>query len=766
MAINFINASYRVRNLDGKLLATVSALALAHWNFGTGAALAQEQERALDTVIVTAQKRAQNIQDVPISIEAITPEDLEAQRVIAIDDYLPSVPNTNLTRSSTLAPDVTIRGINTNTGGLFDAIGVSIDGASFGVVNSSTILGTQLFDMERVEVLRGPQGALSGNNALGGALNYIYAKPDLDGFSGEVSADYGRFNSLFLSGVMNAPVNDRLGFRFAGFSDNSDGAVDNIGPAGGSSDKQNYGLRGSVKWLPTDAITVDGWVSYEDQGYGLDTQFGRFVAFPTGTIGDLAADFNALGGADFGDQDFLGGNADNNGANVIRDIQESTDIEILMGSLSANLDAGNHDFRIQYSMFEYEADVLRDNDASEFAFTATNQLREVEAHYVEARVSSDYDGNFNWLAGIAYVDERSGNRSLREDGDGAIAGAYGFGNASADVISVESFGVFANAEFKPVERLTLTAGFRFAEDSIDLSEGFIFDDPGFVSAASVPEADSFAGIATTESSVFLPRLTATYAVSDSVNFYAQYAQGYRPGFANGDSAIDLGLTAVSEVDNELVTNYELGVKGDYLDGRVGLTAAAFYMQYEDLQVSRYAYVADEGYVYFSENATEAYSRGFEVSAALRPTDDLEVEASLGYVDTEIEQIVYYGTEFNDIEIPATRPWTATLTSRYEREVADGLDAFGRIQYTYRQSSKEFFDQSQISGDLPESSVLDLSIGLEADRWRVTAYFDNLLDDTYWISNSRLGGFGSIRGTFSDFVPRTYGLRFNYKFGAQ
>ncbi|MEP4059845.1 TonB-dependent receptor plug domain-containing protein, partial [Parasphingorhabdus sp.] len=222
-------------------------------------ALAQEQEDgAIDdnVIIVTAQRQAQSLQEVPVAVSAFDSKALEAQQIENASDLQLTLPNVSFTKSNFTASSFTIRGI----GDL--CVGVSCDSATAIHLNDSPLFGTRLFeteyfDLERVEVLRGPQGTLFGRNATSGVVNVVTAKPQLGELGASLEGEYGNFNSYKVKGMVNVPVGDTLGFRVAGFYLKRDGYTENLFDNSRIDGRDMYAVRGSIKWEPTPDTTID-----------------------------------------------------------------------------------------------------------------------------------------------------------------------------------------------------------------------------------------------------------------------------------------------------------------------------------------------------------------------------------------------------------------------------------------------------------------------------------------------------------------------------
>src|SRR5687767_11393587 len=217
----------------------------------------------LEAVVVTAQKRQESIQSVPISITALSSEQLEAMRVQGVEDYVYSIPNATFVNSGPFwGQTVSFRGIS-RISGKYEVVSVAVDDVSFGAINSNTILTSHLIDFERIEVLRGPQGTLSGRNALGGSINLVTARPNPDEYQLKLTGDFARFNTTFGKAVLNTPLGDSLAMRISAYAEHSDGSIKNTGPAGGSSGYDNSGGRIAFRMLATERLTLDASFGYE-----------------------------------------------------------------------------------------------------------------------------------------------------------------------------------------------------------------------------------------------------------------------------------------------------------------------------------------------------------------------------------------------------------------------------------------------------------------------------------------------------------------------
>jgi iron complex outermembrane recepter protein len=758
------------------LAAGVYALSVPHHTLAQEAA----ESEGLQEIVVTAQKREESLTDVPISITAITAEDIEKQRIKSVDDFIPRIPNATLTRGNNLAPDVTLRGISIFAGGQFDPIGVVVDDSGFGATNISTILSARFFDIERIEVLRGPQGTLTGRNSLGGTINIVTAKPDVTDFEAKTTLDLSRYDSVFAQGVVNVPVNEVFALRASTYIERSEGAVKNIGPTGGSSDTENFGGRIAARWFVNSQLTLDAAFGYEKQRYGLDPSLPRDI-FPDDESGEFRAAaiaaFEALG-SDYFNTDFYD-RAGSDGGTVRLNLTERLDVTDWIGSFRAAYQFGSHKLDAIYGHFDYDARGIRDRDESELAIARFSRIRLTTADSAELRLTSEYDGAINWVGGVSYLYEKNPSRVTQEIGDGTLTGtdysvdnvlnftdlllttdlnpvdaaAFGdvlgerFGFDSLENQFIRSYGVFGNLFWDLNDRTHLSVGTRvsFEETGREFSVG----------------GETLIG--NSEYTKISPRVALNFDLNEDVTTYAQVATGYRGGYGADPRAVALGLVP-AEVRPEEVINYELGLKGKFLDNRARVSAALFYMDYEDLQVSGYVTLDDGSYVYVDLNASEAYVRGFEIEAAFLPVSNLEMGISAGYTESNIDELpaITGSLDFDttdDVEIPGVRPWTTNFFAEYSRPLNDDWTGNIRVDYSWLDRAFQSTVQQE-ANELPRYDTVDLAIGFSSDKLTVSAYGENIFDNKYWTGTN---SFPLLRGTGVLFVPRTFGIRMSYNF---
>jgi iron complex outermembrane receptor protein len=712
----------------------------------------------LEEIIVTAQKREQSSIEVPISMTTIDAAEIEARRVRGFEDFVLAVPNVTYAKTAEYDISVTIRGISGKTGGRFDPVGVTVDDISFGSIDTATILSARSLDIERVEVLRGPQGTLTANNSMGGAINIITAKPEVEKTSFKAIADYSRFDTRFLKSTANLPVNDKLAFRLVAFGETSDGAVKNIGPSGGDSGGDSYGGRVAMLWLPTENLDIDTSFAYETQHLGIETALpiDRF----TGGATARAAAIKTIGtlGGNYLNSDFIEGSG-NNGGTVQLDVPEKNDIKDWYGSFRSTYTFGQHSVSLLYSHYDFTLHNPIDIDQSEFAVRRSDRWNWAKTDGTELRFSSKYSGPINWVAGLAYSNERNPFFNFSTGGNNKLGGTYpNLLFKFRQEQNLRSEGAFANLFWDLTQKLHVSTGIRYSK--VKSEYGTVQVTTGGLAAVLPPITLTSADLSNVS-----PRIGVNYDFLPEASVYAQFATGFRAGFGNllrstGTHRTTIGTINIpADVKDERIKNYEVGLKGLFLGQRLSLGAALFYMDYTDLQV-RAGQVLDttEVGLSFNLNAGHAFSRGFELEAAARPITGLDIRLGAGYVDTYISEL--NGVPLRQ-DIPGVRPWTTNATVSYEFPLtAGGLTANVRGDYIWQEKT---YDSLTIvpAGELPRFGEANFAVGLGTYRWNASAYINNAFSETYWFGTAAAAT--QLRPAAS-YTPRTFGLRFTVRFG--
>ncbi len=729
-------------------------------------------QAALEEIIVTAQRREQSLKDVPVSVTAFTAGELEKASISEARDYLAMSPNVSFSEdgeAGNRSINISIRGVsNVDLGEVSTAnsIGYYIDELNVGTVTNGTI-NPQLQDMERIEVLRGPQGTYFGRNSLGGAINITTIKPNEKRF-GEIVARGGNFGGLGIQATGNLPVSDTFMLRGVIAYDESDGFVRNVNPNGAPNSGFEY-LTGRVaaRFLPSDNVTIDISVTHTDEEEGHDGGVGSGV---------LDLDTQSIFGSSFVPIDDQLGFFPENQRLVNHNTPELNNNQFTIVNGRVTWSLGDYEIRSITGFLGSETERVFDQDnISADAIVRFNDY-EGESFSQEFRIASVGGDGFNWTAGVYYAqDEIEQFNSIQAGTEtsytnpvtGEVIGLLppippGFRiNENNRVFETTSFAVFGEATFDVSEKLSLTAGARYTRDEID---NRFFDVVAFEGAVpDISGSDDF--------SDFSPRFVARYELSDQTNLYGSVSRGYKAG------GVDLNVDSSSSFDSEELVNWEMGFKSEFNDGRTRLSGALFYLDWEDLQVQT-NFLAIPGDISSAVertlNAGSASSAGFELELTTLLSDNFTLGLAAGYLDSEFDSFpdaVLAGGNVVDLtgsELPNTPDLTASAVLDYGFDIG-GNDAFARLEVQHRASTAgdlEGLGAPQLGlPDFPYQidsyTIANLRAGLDMGALRFNLFVENLFDKEYYNGTQDNFGLAGIRVRPH---PRVYGLSISYRFG--
>jgi iron complex outermembrane receptor protein len=768
-----------------------------------GPALAQDADNAQGTdeaegnvIIVSATKRDTTIQDVPFSINAQTQEDIQRSGAVTLEDLSRNVAGLTIQNLGPGQSQVSVRGISAgqvvrDQPGVKEQVGVYLDES---VISLSLFTpDIDLFDLNRVETLRGPQGTLFGSGSVGGTIRYITNQPTIGVTEGLVEAnvnviDGGNAGS-HIKGAINLPLGDSAAIRAVGYYTRYAGFIDAQGPGGGENvnDGERYGGRIALTFEPGENLSITPRVIYQKitaNGFNRQEIFNLFANPFTTTrtpvqLGEREQ-FLLLQEA-FEDETFIADLTINVGLGdlnltsvssyINRDILVSRDASALTGSVSVDLG------------FPDAAVVLPSN---------LRDTTDLSTFTQELRLASDYDGPFQWLIGAFYSDvQRDYRQRLPTPGYDAFTDAtLGAGTAAGAAngfpadspfnsdlpFDIEQFAVFGEASYQITDALTFTAGGRYYdfEEVRTITTGGLFanGDDGVVD--------------TTASDGFTPRFLLSYEVSPDVTINAQAAQGFRLGGVNDPlntplcNAQDLALFGgFQDYDDETLWNYEVGVK---TQGR-GFTfnAAAFYNDISNLQVTLDAGSCSSRIVF---NVPEAFAAGVEAELGLNPAPGLNLNLSGSYIQSEFNSTLpgalAPATGIRDgNRLPSVPEFQFSASGSYEWDLGSTTTGFvaGSFQHVgsrftqpadQENNPRTFVHGLPFGGApadasttvnllLPDYQLVNLSAGIELDSGlSLTAYVNNLFDENPLLSFDRERG-GRARLGFNIGQPRTFGV---------
>ena len=728
-----------------------------------------QSELALEEVIVTATRRDESLQDVAVSVSAIDAE-LGQATVRRLDDLQTFSPNLYIRRSPGIGSgaSITIRGIGTQDSdkSLDPAIGVMMDGVFLGT--SSGVL-MQNFDVQRIEVLRGPQGTLFGKNTTGGLINIVRGDVTME-WGGDLIVTLDEHGREDIKGVVNVPiVDDKFGVKLFGAQVKSDGFVYNttLEEDVGGDDVQSYGF--AAKWQPSDNFDIK--LHYEktkdesDQGaYVNQNVFTDNTCVFFGQCVTTTTD-----------------NEDQNSSNT----RNFSDNEYDTTILTANYDFGNMVLTYIGAKRDMDEQNMQSFDASPADFLDMNyfNLWDQESH--ELRLTTNFDGPFNFVAGLyswevdytQYWDVSHLHWTYN-----AILGFPLFPDVTAPTSvktqgqrqQTDSFAAFASADWALGDKWTLTFGGRYTEEEKDFS-----GDNGSIGYNPAAGEARPTGHATWEKdaewSEFTPSASLRFNVTDNTMLWASYAEGFKSGGFFGRQANFMNIDVTFEPES--VQNIEVGFKSTLLNGAMTLNAAYFANDYEDKQESVLVVRGPADVATVVENAATEEISGIEIDLSWQITQNWFLRANYGYLDAKYENFV------GDLNGDGIETDNSYMRPRNTPENSFGINTTytvalgpGNLQavlaYRYRDAIEvDLVSQVPTKPSSPADSggigsigsIYDLSAQVSYmfsdDRYRITVYGKNLTDERELLTQT-IGGIAT-RGYWND--PRTIGVEFAASF---
>jgi len=726
------------------------------------------QRSQIEEVVVTAQHRAQSIQDVPITVTAISAAELEAGNIFDIGSIAYNVPGMTLGEFAPGQALISLRGVGSadDGAGLDNSVALFLDGIYMG---RSAGTNFDMFDLERIEVLKGPQGTLFGRNAIGGAINVITAKPTQETV-GKAALTLGSEGILRYQGLFSGSLSENLAGKLVVNHREHDGFVRNTLLNKDVQDEDYSSVRGQLLWttdnsewlLSADYMEDDrGDIGRAPIVNGNFDYIGAAVSLGAGRPGTTASPtdgFNAreAGGISLqGDMNYATGKLTS-----ITGVR-STETDWEMPSVGAPLGGG---FNLAAGVFG--ADVVDDIE------------EEIDTFSQEFRWTSELDGNFNYVAGLYYFTEDTDRQEqFRIDRNTVATGQVVVGNEwTRTQNETTSYAVYGQGSWDLTEQWKVTLGARYTKDDRDyiasatncglsdeeiLSAGFadtsncIFGGNRVGSSLRIV-AEAFIAPASDDWDDFSPMLSVQYRPNDNVMYFGTVSTGYKSGGFAGSQGVQSAAT--NPVDPEGVTNFELGFKGDFLNNTLRLNGTVFMMDYEDLQVVRFGPVPNSVFGTFqTTNIGSADISGLEMDFAWYATDRLRISGNYSYLDTEANDLILNGfagpSDFSGLPLRQSPENSYSLTMNYNLPTASGEYDF-RVQFNHQ--DEQHFDFASIGDTIsPSHDLIDARISWKSndEKYAVALWGQNIGDEEY-VSHSYRIGPGTI-GVWG--APATYGV---------
>lgn len=740
----------------------------------TGTAMAQDNAApvsgGIGDIIVTAQKRAERLQDVPIAVSAVTGDALQSANFTNITDIKFLAPSVQFSDSNTTrGQGFQVRGIGTSTfsDGIEQSVGVVVDGVALGRPGMSV---GDLVDIERVEVLRGPQGMLFGKNASAGLINVTTRNPT-DRLEARARLSYGTGDETKVEGILNVPLADGLNVRLVGFLNRRDGYVRNVATGEDLNSRKEYGFRMKLLWEPDDRLSVllaGDWSKRDSSCCTFvlrQTVPGSFHATQSAANGIVPGTRNnetALNGETFLNQKHYGASGE------------------------VNYDLGGDYSATSLTAYRewHEFDNF-DTDLSTFDVFDINGAEDHQKQFTqEVRLTSPKGGLVDFVVGAYYFRQIIRARFPQAGTLGFAPAGMVFSRDTRVTIDTENYAFFGQANVNLTDALTLIAGARYTKDDLTLD----YDRQAFPGQLMWPGLTPLTFSNEKNGADNLSwRLGAQYDVTPDVMAYFTASRGYKgPGFTGFS---DYRRTFPTQVAPEIPTSFEIGLKSTLLDRKLVLNLAAFTTDFKDFQAQVFDLTITPG-AFRVANAGKLRTRGIEMDFTARPMSGFTLSGSAAYIDAfykDFQNVACYPgqpqtptecapvtpgsttfvTDASGNRLPNAPKFSFALAAAYETPVTDSLEGFANANYSYR--SKVTFSAQGDPGLVHRGyGLLGGQIGLRAsnDRWSAAVFVRNLLDTNFVPSIGSAPG-GAV-GEYSQFTTseasRTVGVVAGFKFG--
>ena len=701
------------------ILSTVSAEAFAQNASQSASAAGQvESERKLSTVTVTAEKRDESLLDVGASITAIGEEALAYRDLSNADDISISVPNLSYGEVAG-ASQITIRGIglNVETGFAEPAVAVHLNGVYLGRANSAAL---GLADLASVEVLRGPQGTLYGRNATGGVVNFTTLAPT-ETFEAGATVGTGSFERLlgrtYLSGPLSESVQGRLFIEYeedGGYMENRTLSKDEGG-------KEATTFKADLSWDVSSDVSADLFYLRVNQDWNGPT----FEKLVPGALEPLAG-------------------FDPEPHSVLNNRDGRSNIDMDVAGLTVNWDAGPVVIRSITGYSEFKRGDTFDGDAMSLDIFASARTESAEAWSQEINILSDYDSQLEWLFGAFYLQEDSFARTDVDGGAdaGIIMGIPGLSFTVNQLVEeVDAFGAFADLTYHVNDRFRINLGGRYSEEEKSASQTVNFSGGALALCNDFESTISFDD--------FTPRIGAEWDATDNTMLYARYQEGFKSGGYN--------QAGCGSFDPEIVESTEIGLKGEYFDGAMRVTASAFNYDYSNLQVLQI-----RNSIGFVENAASSSIKGLELEARVALTSRLQSELAVSLLDATYDEFLDgSGADFSENTLSRAPEYTALGALEYEVPSSSGVFGDLRLRGEVFVSDDVFYRPRNAPEDMQESYTLlnaFAALPLADGRYELRLFGKNLTDEEYKTSIIFL--VDGLDGHYAP--PSTWGLEFSAK----
>ena len=740
-------------------------------------AVAQDERPLLEEIIVTAEKRSESLQDLSQAVTALSGEDIDNRNITTFVDLSSIAPGVTVAKNEGFKTVISIRGVGNETNQNASAnpsVSYHLDGI---YVASPYALHTDFLDIERIEVLRGPQGTLFGQNSTGGAINVITQAPDTEEFFGNADITVGNYGLIRTRGSVNVPMSDTLALRASVSYHNHDGFSRNIVLDQELDQADNISGRVRLFWNPAENLRFNLTAQYYEEDTNGAAQKG--ILDPTPGKRRLA-----------------------------QNSENRYDLESQLYSLIAEWDLPALTVKSLTSYQDDDIAVVRDNDRNDFVtlinrgifllssvFDPETNRQKTFTQELNLISSEPLFGKLDWVAGVFYLDTEI-DILIREYIDFDTNGVFGpvtleqvlsyggeVGFISDSKPERDSISVYGQGTYHFTDRMRLIGGLRYTEDEVYSEVTNYYGREG-------------TDILEVKSEKLTGRGALEYDLGDDTMVYGSYTRGFKPGGSNltfGIEDVISPILVLPTFKDETIEAWELGLKTDFADNRIRLNAAVFYYDYKNLQ-----YQATDPEVFNGGvgnlPGSEIYGAELELLSFI--TDRFTLDARLSWLETEITEshlsldnvqsdaatnallaqgAFLFGTEIEqaraavitDVEgnkLAKTPKFTADVMLRYRGRLSSWADLEGSVQYTYRDGFQHRIFNNPIADDVPSYNIVNLMLSIAPDAypWHIDLMAMNLGDEDG--INARFTDVFGVGATGDELIaPRQYMVRFGMEF---
>jgi len=708
-------------------VSSIIALSTAFSAVGS-TAFAEDEKFVIEDIVVTAQKRSERMKDVPISMSALSETQLNQTGVRDLKSIAEYIPNLHISQSNDFRSTVTIRGVGAQSRNIgFDArVGVYVDGVYMG---QSPSLNQELLDIERVEVLRGPQGTLFGKNTVAGAISLVTKKPNEE-LAGQVSADVGNLKFTEFKGRINIPLSDKLFAKFALSKRKRDGYVLNTLTGNDLMGVNATAYQAQLRFLASDQMEINA--SFDGLNSNTRILVGKpltdtfsFVALP----GDPQARTVAFNKDPDDKRDVYGGHVDVNyetmGGFTFKSISGYRDTNAVYTNQTdySQLDIVTIKFADRYKQFTQELQFISPNDQKLTYMAGLYYYNQKAKTRRDAFIGKDLLAGYFGTFGVPSVAQDSIRQALNFGVPGASS------TVNDGIVKTKSYAGYINGAYQATDKLKIGFGMRYSIEDKNVNwtlDGRASGSPVTIPAslAGLPDpngnpigtditAASIANVAlyspaaaaqlapfvqlnglafnigSTQTNpaspipsplinnrrdkYFAPAVNVTYALNEDANVYAKFSTGYKSGGFNLDfiNADELAVNHGLEFDKETVKSYEVGFKGSFLDNHISLNMAGFIADYKNYQINQFVDLGGGRTSIRITNAASVRTKGIEAEATWHATEEISFNGSLGVLDAIFSSFPEGGTGGADVSgnrLPNATTFNASFSAQYYHDI--------------------------------------------------------------------------------------------------